>query len=575
MRRSFGSRTLLAICSALVLLLGTLTAIQHQWSARVAAADVQREKEHLNSAASLFAHEFDELADRAMRFLQQDAWAAFQQGEKLASPPKMIGELYYLEFPEQGPERVERLSAEGRFVPAPRPDWLPIFRCAGVVIEHPPAMVAHLYDTAAADRSGDDGARALQYFHSWLDRCFVARIDQAYLNADLFPQLLRQGFGESAAREYDFAVVAPDRPQHPFYGAPIRPDLRKRFFSVQSLPRVSGIDVSTQSLLPGQRALVAPGRGRGRGGGGKSGARRGPQEELMNDQPMGNAGWSPPGIWELDIAHKGAPLAAVFEQRSRRVLFFSLGLEALLVTSVAFLIIGSRRMQRLADQKMRFVAGISHELRTPVAAIAMLSRNQADGLAPGPDRVKQYGELIHQQTRRLNDMIEQTLQYAGVNSGLPRPLHDQIDVRSLVREAVEQRRAEFERSGIEVEMAVSEDLPPVSGDAKLLRTAVDNLLGNAEKHAAAGHWIRVTALYSPVENEVQVAVEDRGAGIDPADQHEIFEPFSRGRAAIEAQVPGAGLGLSLVRSAVQAHGGAVTLVSQPGRGSIFTLHLPV
>jgi signal transduction histidine kinase len=158
---------------------------------------------------------------------------------------------------------------------------------------------------------------------------------------------------------------------------------------------------------------------------------------------------------------------------------------------------------------------------------------------------------------------------------LPRPLYDQIDVRSLIREAVEERRAELERNGIAVEMAVGGDLPPVSGDAKLLRTAVDNLLGNAEKHAAAGRWIRVTAAYSADEKEVQVSVEDRGAGIDPADQREIFEPFSRGRAAVDAQVPGAGLGLSLVRSAAQEHRGTVTLVSQPGRGSTFTLHLPV
>jgi len=205
----------------------------------------------------------------------------------------------------------------------------------------------------------------------------------------------------------------------------------------------------------------------------------------------------------------------------------------------------------------------------------MLSRNQADGLVAAPDRVKQYGELIHQQTRRLNDMIEHTLQYAGVHSGLPRRVHEKIDMRSLVREAVEERRAELERSGIAIEMAVSEDLPQLSGDAKLLRTAVDNLLDNAGKHAAAGRWIRVTTVYSAAEKQVQVAVEDRGAGIDPADEHEIFEPFSRGRAAMETQAPGSGLGLSLVRSAVQAHRGAVTLVSEPGRGSTFTLHLPV
>ena len=72
----------------------------------------------------------------------------------------------------------------------------------------------------------------------------------------------------------------------------------------------------------------------------------------------------------------------------------------------------------------------------------------------------------------------------------------------------------------------------------MLRTAVDNLLSNAQKHADGGHWIRVSAHYSSREKEVQISVEDRGAGIDPADQAEIFEPFCRGRAAVEAQIPG-------------------------------------
>lgn len=536
MSRSFSSRMLLAICGALVVLLGALIAMQYQWSVRVAAADVQREKEHLDSSASLFASQFNELASQATQFLREDAWTTVQRGEMLASTPKLFGEVYYIEVPEQGRERVRRLSANGLFTPAPRPDWLTNSPCARLVIEWPPAIVVGIYDA---------GAASSRQMRTSQERCFVARIDQAYLTARLFPQLFRQSFGETAVQEYDFAVVIPDRPHDLLYGAPVRPDLRRRFFS-------------PLATLPPSHSLVV----------------RDTADAFMRGQPGAPMGWSR-GIWELEVAHKGTPLATALKQRSRRVLLFSLGLEVLLVTVIVFLVIGSRNMQRLADQKMRFVAGISHELRTPVAAIAMLSRNQADGLAAGPDRVKQYGELIHQQTRRLSDMIEQTLQYAGVHSDLRRRVHEQVDMRSLVREAVEERRAELEGNGIEVEMALSEDLPPLSGDTKLLRTAVDNLLDNAGKHAAGGRWIRVTTVYSAAEKEVQVAVEDRGAGIDPAEETEIFEPFSRGRAAMETNAPGSGLGLSLVRSSAQAHRGAVTLVSEPGRGSTFTLHLPV
>jgi signal transduction histidine kinase len=224
---------------------------------------------------------------------------------------------------------------------------------------------------------------------------------------------------------------------------------------------------------------------------------------------------------------------------------------------------------------MRFVAGVSHELRSPVSAISMLSRNQADGLVADADKVRQYGELIHQQSRRLNEMVEHALEYAGIHSALRRPANDEVDLRRILQEAVDERRQALDRAGFAVELAVSPDLPPVRGDARLLRMAFDNLLINAQTHAESGRWIRVEARYSASEKEVWISVEDRGPGIDPADQVGIFEPFCRGRAAVEAQIPGAGLGLSLVRSAAEAHHGCVTLVSGPEEGSTFTVHLPV
>jgi len=230
---------------------------------------------------------------------------------------------------------------------------------------------------------------------------------------------------------------------------------------------------------------------------------------------------------------------------------------------------------RLADRKVRFVAGVSHELRSPVSAISMLSRNQADGLVTAPEKVRQYGELIHQQSRRLSEMVEQALACAGIHSSLPRPAREPVDLRAVIQEALDARREELNHAGFTVEAALAPGLPEVTGDARLLRMAFDNLLSNALKHAGSGHWIRVAAAFAPAEKEVRISVEDRGAGIAPGDRAEIFEPFYRGRVAVEAQVPGSGLGLSLVRSAAEAHRGTVTLESEPGRGSTFTIHLPV
>ena len=373
--------------------------------------------------------------------------------------------------------------------------------------------------------------------------CFVARINLDYVRR-ILPGMIRRSFGESAAHDYDFAVPG-------IYGKVTAVDLRTLFFSVMPQYR------PMQPPQPRHGIIIV---------------------ERVESRVVRAEGVAPLlglGIWELQVAHKGVPLAMAFEQTRRRDLLLSLGVEALLVAAIVFLLVATRRMQRLAEQKMNFVAGVSHELRTPVSAISMLSRNQADGLVEGAERVRQYGELIHQQSRRLNEMVEQTLQYAGIHSGVRPPAHPVLDLRALIDETVEARRGELARSGFEIETSLDAGLPEIRGDAHWLRTAVDNLLSNALKHAVSGRWIRVTAEHDQTAREVRIAVQDRGAGIDAAERSEVFKPFARGRAAIERQVPGSGLGLSLVRSAAEAHRGAVTLVSEPGRGCTFTLHLPV
>lgn len=554
MGRLFGSRMLLAICGALALLLAALAVVQYRWSTRVAAADAQREKEHLASAAFLFANQFDGVAGQAVDFLQNTAWPALQAGQPLSDVPKLIGELYYVDK-TPGATGARRLTSGGRFEVSEVPGWAAIPRCAPVALEQPPALVVPVYNPAVPENRAEGGMHLLKAFNLEPGRCFVARLDLAYLRGTLLPQLIRQSFGATESQEYNFAVVPHGPPGPAVYGTPGPSDLRRRFFSIDPGHLAMGRPPFPRGPLPRGTSMVVQHR-----------------ETLVSP---GMADLFGPGIWDLLVAHRGLPLNAAFEQMRRRDVLFSLGVEALLAAAIVFLVIGAQRVTRLADQKMQFIAGVSHELRSPVSAIAMLSRNQADGLVAGADKVKQYGELIHQQSRRLNEMVEQTLQYAGIHSGLRRPSKNEVDLAALIHEGVEARREELARSGFAVEVAVGSDLPPVLGDAKLLRMAFDNLLSNAEKYAGGARWIRVSAGYAAAEKEVRICVEDHGVGIQPADQAEIFEPFSRGRAALEAQIPGSGLGLSLVRSAAEAHHGSVSLVSQPGRGSTFTLHLPL
>jgi signal transduction histidine kinase len=535
MVREFSSRVLLAVGAVMVISTATLGILQYRWSERVAAADAQREKEHLESAATLFAKEFDTIARQAITFLNNTGRTDLREGQPIRALPELIGELYSME----GQGRIRRLNGEGRFEPVPTPEWGMEPRCGEVWIDQPPSLVVDIYAIASSEKVDLAGRRITQMLQVRSDRCFVARLDEKYLRQTLFPRLIRQSFGETAVREYDFGVTSAN-PGKFLYGSVTRAEVRKPFLSL------AFAETEKRGAIVVQRF----------GGDAKSI----PAALLGKD------------LWELQISRKGEPLAAVFRREQQRELLLSLGVELLLVAAMVFLAAGARRMQRLAEQKMRFVAGVSHELRTPVASIGLLARNQADGLVTDAGKIRQYGELIHQQSSRLSELIEQALMFAGIQSGR-RPAPRAVNLGELITEALDARREELVRAGFTVELALSPSLPGVPGDPRMLRIAVDNLLSNAAKHAAGGHWIRVSAESSG--REVHIRVEDRGPGIEADEQASLFEPFCRGRAAEDAQIPGSGLGLSLVRGTAEAHGGRVTLDSAPGRGSAFTIHLPL
>ena len=555
MNRAFANRQLLSISIVLVALVAALAAVQYRWSTRVAAADAQREREHLESSSALFATNFNTTVSHAIEFIQNDAWSARKSGQPIHNVPRLLSDVYFLEL-DDNDARVEKLAANGMFAATDVPSWMPR-RCAPFPVSNPPAMVVPVYDVDVSAGPVETGMHILQTIRQNGSRCFVARINDEFVRTELAPQLIRQSFGDSTLRDYDFSIVSRGTTPNVIYGLKLNPDVKKSFFSVMPLSirrqRPGSPSSGPENRIFVQRfesSVITHGAGA--------------STELFAD-----------GIWELQVAHKDMPMEKAFERVRWRNLLLSVAVEALLIAAIVFLTISVRRMQRLAEQKMQFVAAVSHELRTPVSSISMLSKNQADGLVTGPDRVRQYGELIHQESRRLSDMVEQTLRYAGMNSGLRRRQNRTVDIRSIVAEAVEARRVDFQRRNIELEVLLPDNLPPVPGDANLLRTAIDNLLNNAERHAGEGRWVRVSASHGKAENEVIISVEDRGPGIVPEDQAEIFEPFSRGSAAMAAQIPGSGLGLSLVRSAAEAHNGTVTLESEPGRGSTFKVHLPL
>jgi signal transduction histidine kinase len=280
-----------------------------------------------------------------------------------------------------------------------------------------------------------------------------------------------------------------------------------------------------------------------------------------------------PGGWTLRLQHRAGSLAAAVERARQRNLLLSFGILGVLVASVGLVMMNARRAERLAARQMDFVATVSHELRTPVAVIRSAAQNLSAGIVQDPAQARRYGEVIETEGRRLTDMVEHVLEYAGLSGKGRPPISRPVDAAALAREVVDTAVA-TSATALTFDLDVEPGTPAVMIDPDALRRALQNLVGNAVKHAGDGGWIGVSVARDADARRVRLSVADRGPGIAPEDLPHVFDPFYRGRRAVDRQVQGNGLGLSLVKRIAEAHGGRVRVTSVPGEGATFTIAVP-
>lgn len=279
------------------------------------------------------------------------------------------------------------------------------------------------------------------------------------------------------------------------------------------------------------------------------------------------------GPWRLRVQHSSGSLDGYLTSTFRRNMAVGFGLLFLLAAAVVAIIISAQRAKLLAQRQVDFVSSVSHEFRTPLAVISSAGENLADGVTNETAQVSRYGELIKSESRKLSSMVEQILEFAGANSGRQRYNFADVAVADVIGQAILECRPLLDEKGITVRSEISSSLPAIKGDKNALSIAIQNLIGNAAKYSSSGSSIGISAEGSG--DTVQIAVEDQGLGMSKSDLRQAFEPFFRSKQVVEAQIHGNGLGLSLVKKIVEAHGGRVSASSELGKGSRFTIVLPV
>lgn len=270
------------------------------------------------------------------------------------------------------------------------------------------------------------------------------------------------------------------------------------------------------------------------------------------------------------------PDAIYAEVTRRRWLYLAMLVVMVGGLLAASLVVGRtlKREVEVARLKSQFVAAVSHEFRSPLTGISQLSELLVGGKVTDDTRRQQYYELIHSESRRLSRLVEQVLDFARMDEGRKEYRSERVETSGWVRAVVDDFQRTPAAQGKAIIVSAPESLPSLMVDPQAMAGAIHNLLDNAVKysHGRDTVWLDVAATTGGAS--VAISVRDEGVGIPLEEQQHVFERFFRGRQLADT-VAGTGLGLSLVKHVVSAHGGKISVASTPGAGTTFTVVLPV
>jgi signal transduction histidine kinase len=278
-----------------------------------------------------------------------------------------------------------------------------------------------------------------------------------------------------------------------------------------------------------------------------------------------------PGL-SLAIKMRGTTLKAISDRFVRTGFLVLGGLSVLLVFGLGLTYRNVSKEIALARLKSDFVSNVSHELRTPLSLIRLYAETLEMGRLTNPQKYHEYYQIIRKESERLTSLINNILDFSRIEAGRKEYDFRETDLRELVCNTIDSYRYQIEQNGFTLEEKI-DPVPPLRVDREAIARSLVNLVNNALKYSQDQKFIGVN-LYR-YNGSVKLEVVDHGIGIPAQEQGKIFEKFYRVGDPLVHNTKGSGLGLSLVRHIVSAHGGEVSVDSTPGQGSKFTIALPV
>jgi signal transduction histidine kinase len=277
--------------------------------------------------------------------------------------------------------------------------------------------------------------------------------------------------------------------------------------------------------------------------------------------------------YKLVISYKNITLEALATNNFKQNLIVNGFVFALLICGVFLTFRAIAREIKLTQAKSAFVANVSHELKTPLSLIRLFAETLELGRIKSPEKAQDYYRIINNESRRLTQLINNILDFSKIEAGRREYQFSETNLAEVIREVIKSYEYQIIGAGFELHTRIQNNLPAVSVDRDAIAQALLNLLNNAVKYSPEIKRIEIKA--TALGDKVVVEVTDNGIGIPRSEQKKIFEKFYRVSNGLVHDTKGSGLGLSIVKHIIEAHGGQISVESAAGRGSRFILSIPV